>query len=261
MADASVLTRLVEGSAGALIPGLVQYARETGAVANLRKIFAANPALGNSVLAELARDASNTGLILSLAGDEMRPTSGDVPAWQTQLLGSLIERGDYAKAHRLWQKISGLQIGKPGLFNPQFAEIAAPAPFNWTFGSGKFGLAEPAASDQLQVIYYGRDDGQFASQLLVLEPGTYQLRMQVARDGPSEEPSGLSWAVICQPGAKQLLSLPLGRAEGRAGAITGIFTVPQNCPSQQLALNGISREFAKSEQVKISDLQLVGSVR
>jgi tetratricopeptide (TPR) repeat protein len=260
LAEASVLTRLVPGASTALIPGLVQYARAPGAVTNLRKIFAANPTLGNQVMAELARDASNADLLISLAGKDFDLNRAAVPAWQTELLRSLIERGDYAKAKSLWREISGLRAGSPGLFNPQFAKIAAPVPFNWSLGSGKFGVAEPA-SGKLQVIYYGRDDGQFASQLLLLAPGTYQLRMQVVREDPRKEPSSLAWTVTCQPGAKQLLSLALTKAEIRTGALASLFTVPPNCPSQQLVLSGTSREFAESEQVMISNLQLVGGVR
>lgn len=261
LAEASVLTRFVSGGSTALIPGLVQNARAPGAVTNLRKIFAANSTLGNQVLAELARDASKPNRLIDLAGKDFDLNEAEVPARQTQLLRSLIERGDYAKAHSLWREISGLRAGSPGLFNPQFAKIAAPEPFNWTLGSGKFGVAEPAASGKLQVIYYGRDDGQFASQLLLLAPGTYQLRMQVGREGASEEASGLAWTLTCQLDAKQLLSLAFTKAEGSTGVLAGFFTVPPDCPSQQLVLSGTSREFAESEQVTISNLQLVGGVR
>jgi hypothetical protein len=50
-------------------------------------------------------------------------------------------------------------------------------------------------------------------------------------------------------------------ADDGTGALSGVFTVPPNCPSQQLVLNGVSREFAKSEQVTIGNLQLVRGVR
>ncbi len=260
LAEASVLTRLVNGGSTALIPGLVQYARAPGAVTNLRKIFETNPTLGNQVMAELARDASNADLLIDLAGKDFDLNSAEVPPWQSQLIRSLLERGNYAKARALWLKISGLRQ-VPGLFNPEFAITSAPAPFNWTFGSGNFGVAEPAASGKLQVIYYGRDDGQFASQLLLLPPGSYELRMQIKRDGASEKASGLTWTLSCQPGAKRLLSLALANADSRTGALVGLFTVSADCPSQKLVLNGISREFAGSEQVMISNLQLVGGLR
>jgi len=240
-----------------MIPGLVQYSRTPGAVPNLRKMFAAYPAIGDQVLAELARDASNAALVTKLAGNDFGANVAEVRAWQIQLLRSLIERGEFAEAHSLWLRMSGVRNSPKDLFNPQFAKLGAPPPFNWTLGSGNFGVAEPAPSGRLQVIYYGRDDGQFASQLLLVAPGTYKLKMQVTRESSNEEASGLSWTVTCQPGAKQLLALPLTKANSRTGMLSGLFTVPADCPSQQLVLIGIAREFAKSEQAMISNLQLV----
>ena len=111
------------------------------------------------------------------------------------------------------------------------------------------------------MLYYGRDDGQFASQLLLLKAGNYELRMQVTRENKGEAESGLTWTLTCRPDAKQLLALNLSKANSRSGALVGRFTVPANCLAQQLSLNGIYSEFAKSEQVTIGNLQLVGGVR
>ena len=260
LAEAAVLTRLVKGGDSALVPGLVQYAREPGAVPHLRRMFAANPVLGGLVLEVLARDASNASLVVELAGDVARSDKAAAPAWQAQLLASLIARGDYAKAHALWLRISGLPARAPGLFNPQFARLAAPAPFNWTFASGRFGFAEPTAG-RLEVTYYGRDDAEFASQLLLLPPGAYELKMQVKRDGTGREPSLLRWTLTCQPGGRQLLNLSFAQAKEPAGMLAGRFTVPADCPAQRLALNATAREFATSEQATISNLQLVGGTR
>ena len=261
LAEASVLTRLVSGGSTALLPGLAQYAHSPGAVPNLRKTFAGNPGLGDQVMAELARDASNADLLLRLAPSNLLTDGAEIPAWQTQLLRSLIEREEYRKAYSLWLRVSGLRSGSKGIFNPQFAKLTAPAPFNWTLGSDKFGVAEPADGGSLRVIYYGRDDGQFASQQLLLEPGTYQLRMKVSREGAAGGTSGLSWSLACLPGNKQLLNVPFADAEARTRALTEQFTVSAECPSQLLVLNGTAREFAEFEQVTISDLQLVGSAR
>ena len=259
LGEAAVLTRLVKGGDSALVPGLVQYAKEPGAVPPLRRMFAANPVLGGLVLETLARDASNASLVVELAGDGAQPKGAAAPAWQAQLLASLIARGDYAKARALWLRISGLPARPPGLFNPQFARLSAPAPFNWTFGSGKFGFAEPNAG-KLQLTYYGRDDAEFASQLLLLTPGTYELRMQVKRDGAGKEPS-LRWTLTCQPAERPLLDLPLAQAKEPAGVLAGRFTVAANCPAQRLVLKATAGEFAASEQATISALQLVGGAR
>ena len=255
LAEAAVLTRLVSGGASALIPGLVQYAHEPGAVPKLRQMFAANPGLGDGVMAELARDASNASLLMELAGDEVGTDKAAIPDWQARLVASLIERGDYAEARALWLRMSGLRVGTDGLFNPQFARLAAPAPFNWTLASGKFGVAEPLPSGKLQLIYYGRDNAEFATQLLMLAPGPYELTMQVRREGAGDGPSHLGWTLTCQPGKRRLLDLPLAKADA-AGALAGRFTVPADCPAQWLVLGAVAPEFARSEQVTISNLKL-----
>ncbi len=261
LAEAAVLTRLVTGSSNALVPGLVQYAKEPGAVPYLRRMFAANADLRERVLVELARDASNAALVIDLAGDDVGTNKAAAPAWQAQLIASLIERGDYVKAHALWQRISGLRVEKSALFNPRFAKIAAPAPFNWTFASGNFGVAEPIASGRLQLIYYGRDNAQLASQLMMLRLGDYDLRMQVKRDSGGAEASSLRWTLTCQPGTRQLLDLPLSETGKADIALAGRFTVPANCPAQLLVLEGTSREFARTEQATIGNLQIVERVR
>ena len=153
LAEAAVLTRLVTGSSGAFVPALVQYAKEPGAVPKLRRMFVTRPDLGAMVLNELSRDPANAGLVFALAGEQGRADEGSAPEWQSTLVQSLIARGDYARAHGLWQRFNSVRGTEPGLFNPGFAKVAAPVPFNWTFGSGAFGVAEPLPPGQLQVIY------------------------------------------------------------------------------------------------------------
>lgn len=255
---ASVLARLVAGGTAALVPAIAQYAKSPDAVPTLRKMFAGDRQLRNAVLSELARDAGNFGLILTLAGDEIGKREPLVaPAWQARLLRSLIDRGEYARAHALWMRISGLRTAPAGIFNPQFARIAAPGPFNWTFGNGVFGFAEPTAGASLQVIYYGREDGQFATQTLLLAPGTYELRMRVMRESDSDESSGLTWSVACSTTGNVLLDLPIGDIKGAPRPIARRFAVPADCPAQMIKLVGTSRDYASSEQLTINDLQLV----
>jgi tetratricopeptide (TPR) repeat protein len=259
--EASALARLVPGAGGALVPALARYAREPGAKPNLQKLFAQDPGLAGQVLLELARDASNARLVMSLAGPGFGAEAGEVPAWQTQLLRSLIGSGEFAQAHALWRRMSGVREGSRGLFNPQFEKIAAPAPFNWTFGSGKFGVAEPAPAGKMRVMYYGRDDADFANQLLLLPPGTYELRMQVSWENRSADSSGLSWKLTCSPVGGLLLGLPLEKADRRSGLLNGRFTVPANCPAQQLSLVGVAPELPAAEQVTVSNLWLIGGGR
>jgi hypothetical protein len=175
LAEAALLVRLVGGSSS-LVPGIAQFAGAPGSAPQLRQLFAADPVLQGEVLAYLARDARNADLVVALAGASLgrAGAAADAPLWQSTLLAALVEKGEFLRARNLWLKIAGLRSAPLGLFNPQFAKLNAPAPFNWTLSSGDFGVAEPVAPGGLQVIYYGRADAGLASQLLVLPPGSYE---------------------------------------------------------------------------------------
>jgi hypothetical protein len=255
---ASVLARLVSGGSATLVPAIAQYAKAPGGVPTLRRIFSGDPGLGDAVLAELARDAGNFELILALAGDGGgQSEAAAAPAWHALLLRSLVEKGDYARAHAFWMRISKVGSAPAGIFNPGFAKLAAPAPFNWTLGGGDFGFAESAAGGGLQVMYYGRANAEFANQTLLLAPGSYELAMRVMRRSDGDGGSGLAWTVTCDAGKKVLLKLPIGDAENVARSIAARFTVPTGCSPQTIGLTGTTREYAPSEQVTITNLRLV----
>jgi len=255
---ASVLVRLVPGGSGTLVPAIAQYATAPAAVPTLRRMFAGDPDLRDAVLADLARDAANFDLIVALAKDGRGKGKPLVaPVWPAILLRSLVERGEFARAHDFWTQISKLPSAPNGIFNPRFAKLAAPAPFNWTFGGGDFGFAEPAAGGGLQIMYYGRADAEFANQTLLLVPGAYELAMRVMRTGDGDGGSGLSWTLSCNAAKKVLLNLPIGEVDNVTRPVVGRFTVPAGCSPQTIRLIGTAREYAPSEQVTITDLRLV----
>jgi tetratricopeptide (TPR) repeat protein len=252
------LARLVPGGSQLIVPGLAQYARTPDAFAHLRTMFAANPEIGQAVLAELASDAGNADLILRIAGPRLTGTPGaPVPAWQVRLLDSLVQRGEFARAQTFWSGISGIRPSNPpGLLNKSFAKIDAPPPFNWTFGSGSFGVAEPVAGGQLKVIYYGRENAQLASQLLLLRPGQYRIVMEASGDAGGT--SDLEWSIVCEPSKAKIAGVPLGAATLAGKEIGATFAVPaRNCPAQWLKLTGTPRDIAKLEQATIGKLELL----
>ena len=182
--------------------------------------------------------------------------ASDAPAWQSILLNTLIERGEFARARELWMRISGIQSqDPPRVVNHLFAKISAPPPFNWTFSSGSSGVAEPAGSGKLNDIFYGRENAALASQLLVLPSGRYRIQMEAS--GDNEGSSGLEWSVTCVPSQAKLTSLPLKGATLAGVRLGAEFTVPaESCPAQWLKLTGTAKEIAKSEQVTIGRFEL-----
>ena len=249
LVEMGTLARLSEQASQPLIPALVAYARTPGAVAELRRFFATQPEVRDRTLSLLAGDVRNAPLVLALMPDP-RPgvTGGD---WQQRLVQSMVLAGDYAGAERMWTRLSGV-ADRGLLYNPQFRNLAAPPPFNWAYGSGSAGVAEPSGSGGLDVIYYGREDATLASQMLRLAPGRYRLAMRV--DGPSRA-EGLAWTLICYPGSSSLFQLPVGTA-GK-GVVAGTFAIPATgCAAQSLELRGRPPETTETAQLTIFDLKL-----
>lgn len=249
LVEMGALARLSEKASQPLIPALAAYARSPGAVAELRRFFELSPATRDRTLSFLAEDARNAPLVLALA-PEPRPGAPKAD-WHGRMIQSMVTAGDYAGAHALWRRISGVAQGGL-LYNPQFRETSAPPPFNWQFASGASGVAEPSGGGGLDVIYYGREEVALATQLLRLAPGRYRLAMRV--EGALRA-SGLAWGVVCVPGNGALLRLPIGA--NTKGAVAGAFAVPAaGCPVQVLELRGRPGESSQTAQLTIFDLKL-----
>jgi hypothetical protein len=126
------------------------------------------------------------------------------------------------------------------VFNPRFLPGGPPPPFNWRFTSGGGGVAEPQPGGGLRVLYYGREDVVLAQQLLMLAPGRYQLRQDVATPA-----ANLHWTLTCLPGGTRL------------DAVDAPITVPPACTAQRLELRGTMPETSATTDVLIRSVTLV----
>jgi hypothetical protein len=227
------------------VPALVGYARTPGAVPELRAFFTQYPGIESLVLSSLSADPANVDLILALA-TVPRPE----PDWRITLVSALASAGQYPKAYATWARLSGVR-SRPALFNPGFAELSAPPPFNWAFPQTAEGVAEPNGKGGVQILYYGRAKAVLVSQLLVLPPGQYRLEMGIA-DASGEE-GAIHWGLRCANADKTLADMPL-----RAGAAGFGFAVPADCPAQWLELMGVAGDMPQTTELTISNLRLTG---
>lgn len=247
MREMAVLNRLVPAASAQLAPSLADYARTPGAVPKIRRILESYPELETPLLAKLSWDPKNTGLIISLASGKR--AAGPAPDWQRLMLTTLVNDGQYEEAHAIWRTFAGVPEARPGIYDPAFADRNATAPFNWQLAQGAGGVAE-RANGGLQVLYYGRDNAELASQVLLLPPGRYRLGMTLT--GDVAEAAGVSWRLICLPGNREIVSLRLKQA-GPAG---GEFVVPADCKAQRLTLVGQAPDVPDSADFRVSGLQL-----
>lgn len=240
--ETAVVARLSPGGVALAAPFLAAYARNVANWRKMRTLFRSQPYLEDPILLALAQDARNADTILALA--DRRHKKADVP-WLAPLLSSLITSGDYIKARAIWGAIGRGQGGTALVFDPTFSTPGPPPPFNWSLASSSIGLAERQPGNRLHVIFYGNADGVLARQLLLLEPGTYRLRMQLV--GSPVHPESLSWSVRCDNSAEAFEAATVDEVASNGWN----FAVPTHCPAQWLELSGRPGDIAQQSEVVI----------
>ena len=242
--EMQALVSLQSRGADIFVPALVSYADTPGAVPQLKAFFLKYPRVESSVLSVLANDPANADLVLALANSR---EPGAV--WQHNLVSALARDEQYARARSLWASFSGVRPST-ALFNPAFADLDEPPPFNWSYPDSGEGIAEPDGKAGVDVLYYGRAKATLASQLLLLPAGHYRLAMNVS--DVVGEGGAIRWTVRCGTAGPTLIQLPL-----RAGSVAGSFTVPAGCEAQWLELQGVAGDLPRTTELKLADLQLV----
>ena len=257
--EIAALNRLMPRAAEVLTPQLALMVREPKTGAALIQVLAKEPELQQAVLAKLADSGADPDLILRIAGSSKATagTSQGLP-WQRLLLAKLIAKGDLRRAHSLWRSFGGLGPGgeEKGLYDGDFRDPRGAPPFNWQLAAGAAGVAERTKASALQVDYYGRDNIDLASQLLLLKPGRYRLQFRAEGDAKGGG-SDLIWTVACTGSKAQLLSMPLHEVDYSPRAFSAVFTVPAGCAGQWLKLSGAAGEFPKAQSATISQLKVV----
>jgi hypothetical protein len=243
----ALVARLSPKGVGAIAPFVARYAQNRLNWPQIRALFRSDPAIREDVLEALASDPDNAEAVLALANVNHRSTSSQ---WLHILLQSLVSGGEYARARTIWIALTGPEPSAGNLlYDPKFSAPAAPPPFNWVLASSPIGLAERQPGNRLHVIFYGQQDGVLASQLMLLAPGSYRLRM----GGPSDAAHAelLGWSVRCDKSSSPISTVSLD------GAVRGwTFVVPANCPAQWLELSGRSGDVAQQADVAIGPLTL-----
>lgn len=248
--EIGILSRLVPSAQG-VATMLATYAKTPGAAAQVKAMLRKHPELEPNILTSLASDPRNAELVLYLSNGAVGEPAA-IANWQGTLISGLVASGDFVRAHRLWIRMANID-GAPGLlFNPTFADLTAPAPFNWTLSSSAIGVAEPQ-NEGLHLLYYGRENMVLASQTLRLDLGRYalSLRTKVAEG----DAGALAWTLTCLPGGQSIMTANLGRA-AKTPSAAHTFSVPAGCGAQQLDLRGIAPDFPETVDVSLTGLAI-----
>jgi hypothetical protein len=257
-AEIGAIGRLMPQARSVLVPELARFVKDPKTRMSLAAVLRNDPEMKRDLLEHLASKGTEPDLVLQLAGgNPVVAPGGEHPRWQQLLISSLIERNDFADARALWSRFAGVPIPKEQtVYDGSFQRRPGPPPFNWQFASSAAGVAEPNKANELQVEYYGRAEGEFASQLLMLTPGTYQISFRASGDTP-DKGSILSWRVACVPSKSEVGSVPITRLSYAPRLVSGRFVVPAaGCSAQWLRLIGTPAEFPTPQSMTISQVKV-----
>jgi hypothetical protein len=257
----ATLTRLFSDVSDFLVAELARMATIPDSRPSVSRVMQSDPQMRELVLEQLARRGADPDTILELAGTQARGSAPtETPQWLGLMLQGMVARGEAAEARSLWLRMTGADPASRGgnIYDPGFAGLPGPPPFNWTLEMSADGFAE-RGSNQLEAEYYGRREARLASQLILLAPGRYQLSFEA--EGQAEGDAGrLAWTVTCNPGDGRLAEVAITGVDFTPKRFAGNFTVPETgCASQWLRLVGTSAEFPKTQQVRIKGLQISGA--
>ena len=162
------------------------------------------------------------------------------PEIRRSVVRQLVDAGLYADARTLWQQgNSGKSSGL--VHSPDFADRAAPPPFNWQLYVSSTGAAERARNGGLTISYYDRNPGFIATQLLTLAPGGYQAMADYEVLGGTAD--NVRLRVICQGSGTLLGESALIQRKPGINQLRVAFAVPASgCAGQLLAISGVATE-------------------
>lgn len=242
------MSRILPSVAGQLGSVLANYAKTPGAIPLVKAALAEDPALEPAVLNELAADASNASLILSLARPR-DPQSTKEPDWVGRLTAAMLAQGRVRDAYRVWRTHSPTARED----KQDFSFKGSSSPFFWTFYESPQGFAEELGGE-LRVSYPGADDVTLASRVFALAPGRY--RLQMAATGNLAAASNLEWSISCLPAGSSLSAARLSSSASGSGLVEVDFLVPETCTGQRLELKGVADTIPVTSEVSLSKFRI-----
>ena len=255
----SVLARILGATQAPIATAMAKMTMAPETHDAVRHTLRIDPILERSVLIALAKSDTAPDTIFALASPTGRADARDKESWGPILVTRLVERGQYPMARSVWQRIYGVapaQAAAP-IINAGFHKTAASPPFDWTLTASGLGAAD-IRNNSLVVDYYGRDSGDLARQLLVLQPGRYRFAFTVD-PGKTDGAAKLYWSLACGPTApidrNQLMNVSV-TATAKPHRITAEIVIPTGCPAQTLILRGEAGDFPSPLSVTLRDLDL-----
>jgi hypothetical protein len=232
--------RIGGGGAEPFAAALAIYLRDPAKVAEVRPVLLNNPALRNSVMTDLAKDASAAATLRLLT---RRGDAGE--DWFRIAFERHLAGGSAGEARAL---LASAGIVGGGTALSPWGVGKDVGPLAWQLLASADGAAEAVPGGPLRLVYYGRGDASLAEHLLLLPAGRYRLQAQFAGAVP---PATLEWRVTCLAGARPLAAWPV-----KAGASAHLIEIPPGCSAQRLSLWGRMGDFPRTTATELQRVSL-----
>lgn len=253
----AVLSRLVGGAQGPIATALAQMTIAPQTRDAARLTLRQDVGLERAVLTSLASTGVEPAVIFGMASPAALATANLPGSWGGVLIDRLVSKQRYRLAHSVWQRINRLNDRQVGslIYDLGLQGLPGKPPFNWMTVSNNVAAVD-MQSGKFEVNYYGRDNGNLITQLLLLPPGTYRFGFFVSGVQQGAEPV-MVWAFTCenQPD-RTIASIPVPLTNARSRRVAATVTVPAGCPAQRLRLSGLAGEFPQPVTATIERLQL-----
>lgn len=258
-AQFSVLSRILSATQPSIATAMAKMTMAPETRAAVRQTLSTDPALERGVLIALARSDTAPAAIFALASSAARADARAPESWGPILVNRLVDRGRYSLARSVWQRVYGLSPVQAAalITNAGFRKTSAAPPFDWTLTANDLGAAD-LRNSSLVVDYYGRESGDLARQLLVLQPDRYRFAFTVD-PGKADTATKLYWSIACgtaAPGDRNMLMTVPVTPSAKPHRIAAELVVPAGCAAQTLTLRGEAGDFPSPLGVTLRDLDL-----
>jgi len=176
------------------------------------------------------------------------------PTIRNAVIRQLVDAREFSAARNLWQQ--GNRGGTSGhVHSPDFRDTVAPPPFNWQLFVDSTGAAERQRDGGISVIYYDRNPGPLATQLLTLAPGSYAATAEF--EVVSGQADNVRLQLRCEGTNAVLAEGALIATKPRINTIRLNAMVPGNgCSGQVLAVVGSASDQRGQTQLIIQRVDI-----
>ena len=236
------------------VGAMASIVRDPASHAAIAKMLATNPGWREDFLYAVNQQGMSPDAIFRLTAQNSAKTSALFE--QSALLQSLLKNHEYERAYLAWinflPEAALKQVG--AVYDPEFANLAGPAPFNWQLLSSPDGSAEFHLPKGLTASYLGAAPATLAQQTILLSPGRY--RLSVVASG-RDEYNQLAWVITCARGGDPVVATRLLKLSDGRQKYSSVFQIPASgCEAQQLALTGTPGEFPRTADVEIGAIHI-----